>query len=129
MKMHLNQSLLLSISFRLAIILLLLAYLPMFFGKAVDLWFGIRFEELKSIYESSYSILTCFGIGFLLITKEKSYLVPIIAMFFVMGTIFFINTLFDSFYNTFYPVLLIIISMLLCSFLFIYYRHKYSSLK
>jgi hypothetical protein len=110
------------ISYRAAIILLSLAYLPMFFGHALNSYFGIEFEALKKIYDFVYATLTCYGVGFLLITKKEWYLVPLISMFFVIGSIFLI----EDFYKTFYPIFTIIISMLLCSFLFMLLRHKYN---
>jgi len=125
--MHRDQNRLLnyrlfSICKFLSVALLTLAYLPMFFGYTWSKYFSIEFDSLKSIYEYLYATLTCYGVGFLLITKKKRYLVPLISMFFGIGTIF----LTEDFCETFYPVFSIIIIMILCTSVFLFMRHKHN---
>jgi len=99
---------------KIGLILLLLSYLPMFFlCKDCD---------IRGIYDSIYATLTTLGIAVFLLgdylkTKETLY-VPAAILFGVISIIFLLNTLLDSFYETYKPVLLIIISILLCYVLY-----------
>jgi hypothetical protein len=103
-----------------SIILLLIAYLPMFFYSS---------GRLGDLFNDLYGILSAIGVGLLLwgeyIEKKNEVYVPLASLFSVIGLIFLLNTFSDTFYQTYKPVLLIIISTLLCYAIFIFLRRKY----
>lgn len=115
------------LAYRISLVLLLVSYLPMFFGYALDHYFDIYIEPIEGFYNKIYATTSTYGIALLLLTKKKIYLVPLIALFFVIGSIFLLNSFMDGFQETFFPVLIIIISTLLCSFIFFLLRHRYNS--
>jgi len=108
---------------KLAIALLVFAYLPMFFLKGYELYMGVDLVLLQESYNGAYSYITLFGTGLLLLS-DKKYKVPIYALFFTIGAILFLDTLMDEFFNTFYPVLLIVLFSLLCLSISSFIRHK-----
>ena len=106
---------------KIALLILLIAYLPMFFL--------CKSCELRGLYDSIYGTLSVFGISLMFLAefKEKKdwFFVPIASLFSVIGIIFILDLLFDSFYHTYKPVLLIILFVLLCyALLFIRLRNK-----
>lgn len=121
-------------------IMLLLAYLPMFglyawmfhtdikLGELGDL-LGKEGYTLYHLFDDMYGILTALGIALYLWSKyikEKNYiLVPLSCLFSVIGLIFLINTLFNGFYKTYWPVLITIITILLCYIIMYFFWHKY----
>ena len=105
---------------KIAIIALLVAYLPMFFYSS---------GKLGDLFNDLYGILSAVGIALLLwgdyLRDRNEVIVPLASLFSVIGLIFLLNTLFDGFYSTYKPVLLIIISVLICYAIYIFFWHKY----
>lgn len=93
----------------LSIVILLIAYLPLFFYSG---------DNLRGLFNDLYGILSAIGISLFYFgefkEKKKWLFVPIASLFSVIGIIFFLNTILDEFYSTYKPVLLIILSVLLC---------------
>lgn len=124
--------------------MLISAYLPMLFLKAYRYHFNIKTYELgdlfvnikgytiHDLFNDMFGILTALGIALYLwgkLKKEVNYfLVPLACMFSVIGLIFLINTLFDGFYKTYWPILITILSILLCYVIMAFFWLKYKRL-
>jgi hypothetical protein len=125
----------------ISFIMLLLAYMPMFFLKAYRYHFNVKLSELgdlfnnikdytiNDLFNDMYGILTALGIAFYLwekyIREKKHVLVPLASLFSVIGVIFILNSFLDNFYKTYYPGLIIILSILLCYIIMAFFWLKY----
>lgn len=121
---------------KIAIILFMIAYLPLFFVEAYRRYIavGLSIEEIESLKKTliplidicnhAYSVCTALGIGLILMSMKRKYLVPLYSFFFVITFVFALNAFFDTACSTFYPILLILLTMLLCTSIHLYLRHK-----
>lgn len=121
--------------------MLTLAYLPMFFLKAYRIHFGVGVKELGDIFDNikgytlhdlfndAFGVLTALGIALYLwdryIKEKKHIIVPLACLFSVIGVVFLLNTLMDDFYKTYYPVLIIILTIILCYIIMGFFLIKY----
>lgn len=97
----------------------------MFYTTAIEIHFDKDYVLLGDIFNDLYGICTAYAAGLFLLSERRRDLVPIVSLFFVIGTIFVFNKLFDGFYKTYYPILIIIVTCLISSILYVLYRHKF----
>lgn len=105
---------------KIAIILLLIAYLPLFFYRGGGT-FGIVLHDI-------YAICTALGVALILwgdVKRGENELVPLASLFTAIGVIFILNTLFDKLYETYYPLFITILSCILFYVLIVFLWHRY----